>query len=458
MLSEKEELPILRVNVIEKGGAARANWLNCELENHLDFSTESLSSYFFAKWHPIVFDALLVAAAVEFCDRVKLRPKRGWGRAIELRLPVHDVDCWRRIEVQSALREALEFLTGDQWEIRFVTRRRALSAPPQGIIELQASNFAVLPFSEGLDSRAVAGLMAAELGDGLIRVRLGNKTNDRPKTSSGRGQPFTAVPYSVHMREYSFPEASVRSRGFKFATLSSLAAYLSKAHRIIVPESGQGALGPSLVPVGQSYVDYRNHPLFTQRMEAYIKALLGQAARFEFPRIWTTKGETLKAYVDSVASANWSETRSCWQDTRHVSVDGQRRQCGICAACMLRRMSIHAAGLSELPDTYVWDNLKTNTFEQGAAAGLKKIEKVQREYAIAGALHLDHLASLKDSRIHAAGLHFNAKQIARALAIPNSEAEAKLDRLLNEHGREWNAYARYLGPNSFMNNWTGRKQ
>ena len=28
----------------------------------------------------------------------------------------------------------------------------------------------------------------------------------------------------------------------------------------------------------------------------------------------------------------WKKTRSCWQDSRHVSVDGKRRQRGVCAA------------------------------------------------------------------------------------------------------------------------------
>ena len=53
---------------------------------------------------------------------------------------------------------------------------------------------------------------------------------------------------------------------------------------------------------------------------------------------------------------------------------------------MLRRLSVHAAGLHEDRDTYVWENLDASTFDSGAAAGLKKVEKVQREYAIAGTL------------------------------------------------------------------------
>jgi hypothetical protein len=126
----------------------------------------------------------------------------------------------------------------------------------------------------------------------------------------------------------SFPESSARSRGFKFAMLSGIAAYLSKAQTIFVPESGQGALAPALIPVGQAYSDYRNHPLFTGRMAVLLEALFRHKVQFEFPRLWFTKGETLVAYLNANSNAEWSKTRSCWQDNRHASVDGKRRQCG----------------------------------------------------------------------------------------------------------------------------------
>ena len=164
-------------------------------------SCPNSSSYFFAKWEPLVFDALLVAAAVEFCDKVCKRPKFGWGRRIELKLPVHDPACWKCKDVGEALHDALQFLTGDRWQLQFVKRRTKLSPPQQGLFELPGQGAsAIMPFSEGLDSRAVAGLMADELGDGLILVRLGKKTNDRPKKA-----PFTAIPYHVSRGDFAFP-------------------------------------------------------------------------------------------------------------------------------------------------------------------------------------------------------------------------------------------------------------
>src|SRR5262249_3317859 len=154
-------------------------------------------------------------------------------------------------------------------------------------------------------------------------------------------------------------------------------------------ESGQGAIGPSLIPVGQAYEDYRNHPLFTRKMSAFLKALFGTDIRFEFPRLWHTKGETLRDHAAAYSKNDWAGTRSCWQDNRYVSVDNRRRQCGVCAACMLRRLSVYAAGLTEARETYIWEDLRVPSFECGAAKGFERIS-AQRHYAIAGTLHLDH--------------------------------------------------------------------
>jgi hypothetical protein len=442
---------VTRVCIAEGAGRSPSGWIRCGIGENFDFSSESLASYFFAEWEPVMFDALLLAAAVEFCDRIKRRPSLGWAREFELRIPVHDPTAWSRKEVADALEDVLEFLTGDRWRIEFARRKNEVTPPQQGLFTLPRANSpAVMPFSDGLDSRAVGGLVAKELGDRLIRIRLGTKSHDRPKRA-----PFTAVPYRVRPGEgRRFVESSARSRGFKFALLSGLAAYLAGAERIILPESGQGAFGPALVPVGHAYEDYRNHPLFTLKMTAFLKALLGRDLPFEFPRLWFTKGETLREYVSQFgdAAADWADTRSCWQDNRQVSVDGHRRQCGICAACMLRRMSVHAAGLKEAPDTYVWESLAAKAFEDGAVAGFDKIPR-QRDYAIAGALHLDHLAGLRRSPIHGHALELGAHRLAQSLGRPRTEIRVRMDCLLGQHEREWMAFTESLGTESFVSAW-----
>lgn len=442
------------VHVIEPGVRASNGALSCEIGQHIKFSMASLESYFFAKWEPVAWDGLLVAAAVEFADRTKHRPAYVWRRHFELRIPVHNPPLWNSSKIESLLRDALEFLTGDEWHFEFVARRKDVARPDQIHLSLDPQVEAVIPFSNGLDSCVVAGLMEKRVGNKLVRIRLGSGLHDGMALSRKR-KAFTRIPYNVSRGDKPFVESTARSRGFKFAMISGIAAFLSNARSIIVPESGQGALGPSLVTVGQAGEDYRSHPLFTRRMEAFFEALLGHTVTYKFPQIWNTKAETLRQFADECRDLSWIQTRSCWQQNRQSSVDEKWRHCGVCAACMLRRLSVHAAGLTEPKENYVWEDLSARTFEAGAAAAFEKnrITPAMREYAIAGALHLDHLAGMLQSPANAPTLEIAAFQLSDSLGLPESETRQKLSRLLEQHGREWKEFVSSLGKNSFVCDW-----
>jgi 7-cyano-7-deazaguanine synthase in queuosine biosynthesis len=455
---EKNELfrrPSLSVHVVEHGTSVRKDWMRCQLGRNIEFSTERLESYCVATWEPVLYDALVVAAAVEFADRTLKRRQLSWQREFQLAIPVHDTSHWSSKTVSESLHEVLNFLTGDAWAIEFYKRTKQASTPSQGRFQLSPDVAAVIPFSDGLDSRCVSGLLGREMGDRLIRVRLGKKASDG-KALQRMSQPFTSVPYHVRASEKQFVESTARSRGFKFALISGLAAYLTKAGKVIVSESGQGALGPALVTVGQGYEDYRSHPQFTNRMEKFLDVLLHHKVGFSFTQLWLTKAETLKKFVTECnGDASWVNTWSCWQQNRHVSVDGKKRQCGICAACLLRRLSVHGAGLSEERETYVWENLSASKFEAGAARSFarRKITGALREYAIAGALHLDHLAQLRTSAASAGPLSLCAFQLGQSLGLPEAEVRAKLDRLLAQHEKEWKGFMESLGQSSFLGSW-----
>src|SRR5688500_1831208 len=130
-LEAESPFPFLRVEVHEPGTRIRAGRLSCKIGENVKFSTEELASFCFATWEPVVFDALLVAAAVEFCDRSQKRATHHWAREFEVRIPVHDPRRWNRAKVSDALHEALSFLTGDRWLIEFVPRTREQLPPMQ---------------------------------------------------------------------------------------------------------------------------------------------------------------------------------------------------------------------------------------------------------------------------------------------------------------------------------------
>ncbi len=448
---ERRQAPTLEVHVAEEGTRALSAPLRCQIGREVEFSTESLQSYFFSAWRPEAYDALLVAAAVEFADKSLGRPARHWRRSFCLRVPVHDVARWQQASVSGSLRETLEYLTGDSWEIIFYSRRRQESQPEQSSFEIPSNAQAVIPFSNGLDSRAVAGLMQRSMKEGLVRIRLSSRLQES-EGLKGQRFAFTNIPYKVGGES---AESSARSRGFKFALISGVAAILSGAKQVIVPESGQGALGPSLVPVGQTYDDYRSHPSFTRKMEGFLKALFDADVEYVFPQLWHTKGETLRRFIEECGDSSWTGTRSCWQQSRQVGVNGKRRQCGICAACMLRRMSVHAAGASEPQDQYVWERLNVSSFEKGVAKDFapERIGKAMRQYAIAGTLHLDHLAALRKAGGNPSPLEVPALHLSRALGIERAEVRRRLERLIAQHAQEWSGFVASLGDKSFIAHW-----
>lgn len=440
-------IPEKQIDVIEAGRKPRVDHLAFELGRDVRFSTAALESYAFARWEAVTHDLMVVAASIEYADKVVKRHPSGWARRIAIRIPVHDPSRWNATPVRNALHEAIEFLTGDCWDISFAKRARISCGPAAATLDLGVPVEAVLPFSDGMDSRAVAGIEGAKLGSKLVLVRVGTKTSDKPR-KDGTPVPFTSVPYDV-VSNMPHRETSARTRGFKFAVISSIAAYLTDAFRVLVPESGQGAIGPAILRVGHAHPDYRNHPLFARRMERFLNALLGSDIRFEFPRLWNTKGETLAAYAALDDSGAWQTTRSCWRGNQWSSVGGKRRQCGVCAACMLRRVSVHAAGLKEAADTYLCPDLGAPTLEESTDPNFRQITKAFREYAIAGVLHMDHMAdlSLPDARVQ---LRIHATFLGPALDLSVAETEELLAKLFAKHAREWKDFTESIGERSFI--------
>jgi hypothetical protein len=440
-------VPATAIDVVEPGRRPRKGRAAFDLGRDLRFSTAGLESYAFARWEPIIHDAMILAAAVEFADRTTRRPALGWTRKIELRVPVHEPERWSTPSILDALHDALQFLTGDFWTVEFARRNGKAPAPPQEYLQLPVTTEAVIAYSDGMDSRAVAGIMTASLGERLVRVRVGSKAGGRP--AKGKREPFTRVPYSVSATG----EPTARNRGFKFALISGIAAYLAEADWIIIPESGQGIFGPALVTAAHAYPDFRNHPLFAARMEKFLKALLRRPVKFAFPRLWNTKGETLREFTTLPDSDTWRNTKSCWRSAQWSALNGKLLQCGICAACMLRRTSIHAAGLSESGEGYICRDLGAPTLEASLQDGFKRMSPAFREYAIAGTLHLDHLADMADEDNRTAVTR-HAVLTAAVLDISPTSAEERLLGMLQRHAAEWRSFIKDTGARSFLRQWT----
>lgn len=420
-------------------------------EKNFECSANSLISYAFARWEPLIFDAFTVAAAVELADKSVRRSAGRWARNITLTIPVYDPERWKAAQLYNAFLDAVIFLTGDNWDIRFEQRSGRAPSLVQANLDLISPTKAVLAYSDGMDSRAVAGLLQQRYSNTLLRVRVGKKNWDHPK-SKQKVEPFRAVPYRVHTNLRNNRESGGRHRGLKFSMISGIAAHLCEADEIIIPESGQGALGPALIRVAHAYPDYRNHPLFTSRMERFFEALFGETICFSFPRIWHTKGETLAEYSGLSGHQEWKTTKSCWRGNQWSSVEHKHRQCGVCAACMLRRLSVHAAGLIEDPATYICTDLSAPSLQDALHPSFQHSDGAFREYAIAGTLHLDHLADMSRGQSSPI-VNRHATLLGRALSISATETQEHLKTMLNTHAREWANFVKSHDKGSFFRQW-----
>jgi hypothetical protein len=421
---------------------------SAQIDSQICFDTDALDSFDVNGCESIHYDILVLCAAIEFADRRWERPRQ-WYRRFNITVPVCDPLLWQRPEVLHALSAALRHLTGDSWHFDFV---EATVKSPIGLKQMQlqfeSSKTFVIAYSEGLDSRAVSALSGN--ANQALRIRV---SANRQLRHAGEGH-FTRIPFKVG--KFSARESSFRSRGFQFASVATIAAHLAHIPRIVVPESGQGALGPALIPLHNVHIDYRNHPTFFRQMERFFEALLGYRVHFDQPRLWSTKGQTLRAYLDlkGKTAQDFDSTRSCWQSRHIVNISGKRRQCGLCAACLLRRFSLYAAGIVELSDAYVVSDLSVS--DVNSALSLIKLDVDRRtmlEYGIAGIRHFHHLAGLAFQPDEVLKSH--ASEIAVAINADYRDTLDNLRKMLSEHARELQAFLTSVGRHSFLHGWTG---
>lgn len=437
-----ESQEIARIDCVDSIETARSAATQCMVGEHINFSVAGLLSYTFSNDDTVIHDLILLAGVVEFADREFKRSLRK-SRRFSIRLAVHSARLFEAARME--LESALEFLTGDEWAFSFVDRQTPVWRASQRYLALEREVQAVMPFSNGLDSLAVAGILSSG-SDTLLRVRIGGSSR-----RAELGDPFAVVPYRVSVLSND-AETSATTRGFKFALLAAVSAYLVGCRDIVFPESGQGIFGPSLLRHADSFPDNRNHPLFAVRMERFVQAILQTKVKFSFPRLWFTKGETVREFFSIEQDPNWRETRSCWRNSRHVSVDRKRRQCGLCASCLLRRVSLHTAGLMDAPAVYVVEDLSASALDLGFTERFTRSKKSFLPYAVAAVQYMDDLAELSHPAISR-----QAKQLVSPLQLQASSIEAGVTELSQRHKEEWLAFMSSLPRNSFLRRWSRLK-
>ena len=320
-------------------------------------------------------DLLVVAGTVYLVDQLIPRSHfpDNWTRELSLSIPVENPQIWN--EVSASFADALQFLTGDKWQLVFNDREipiyhhrnRRLRRKP-----LYRASTACL-FSGGLDSLVGAIDRLEEYGESITLVShydLGSTAKKAQAHLANRLQreyPWRVNLFQARVGGVSYvqdsqnifgrvqnpqvKETTFRSRSIIFLALGLYVAKQQSTDEIniplLVPENGFIAFNPSLTDARMGSCSTKTtHPIFLDRFRN-ITEQLGIPNTIRNPLVNKSKGEVLiQALNQALVQELAPQSISCAHPTRRRG--WHRRDvthCGYCVPCLIRRASLHQVGL-----------------------------------------------------------------------------------------------------------------
>jgi len=152
-----------------------------------------------------------------------------------------------------------------------------------------------------------------------------------------------------------------------FLSYAAVAAATRGMSDIFICENGVLSLN---IPISDARKGTRStrhaHPLFLQYFNQFINALYGRAFSVHNPFQFWTKAQEAKFLEKSNLHSLIKDTVTCWGYPNQTLKYPNSNHCGYCIPCIVRRVSVKAAGLAAYDDQYVIDvfNLKPNAPEK----------------------------------------------------------------------------------------------
>lgn len=301
-------------------------------------------------------DMLVVAAHVHAADTRISRSTESqdaWTREIRLVIPVSDPMRWTA--AAPILVRALNFLTGDRWEVGF--RKRAKDyvklVPAAAPTLIPAPFDGVSLFSGGLDSLigAINSLNAGETpllvshaGEGLV-----SKSQEQcfeglkaAYKSSSFDRLRVWMNFDSGLVEDVASEDTTRGRSFLFFSLGVAAGTaLGRDFVLKVPENGLIALNVPLDRLRLGALSTRTtHPFYMARWNDLLQTL-GVGGKVENPYWDKTKGEMVAQCTSPAVLKELAPlSLSCSSPTKERWTKKPQGHCGYCLPCLIRRASL----------------------------------------------------------------------------------------------------------------------
>jgi len=158
---------------------------------------------------------------------------------------------------------------------------------------------------------------------------------------------YEEIPYVPREMGEGLPISN--SRGLVFICLGALYIPAYDSDEIIIGENGLLIYNPPIFEGADMTRGLR--PNLTNKIEKLLTDVYGKKITLKFPNIDITKKEVLSK-IEAIVSKNGVEkmlriTHSCSQQQPTKGIKGKMRMCGLCYACVVRRISTLSIGFDE---------------------------------------------------------------------------------------------------------------
>jgi 7-cyano-7-deazaguanine synthase in queuosine biosynthesis len=320
-------------------------------------------------------DLCEIAAYVFMADKSFPRGDYGkWTRNLSFLVPVRNPERWNSIK--AILTNTVATLSGDNIEFHFVKKSTEKGAKSESF-ELQTTNRqdsdCVCLFSGGLDSFAGAAYLIKQGRHPLFASHYVSSLKSlQVKLIRGIEREFSRkiehFQYRITSRttkntrvRFENKESSHRARSFMFLSYAAVAAATRELSDIYICENGVLSLN---VPISDARKGTRStrhaHPLFLYYLNQFINALYDQTFSVQNPFQFWTKGREVKLLQKTGLYPLIKDTVTCWGYPNQTLKYPNSNHCGYCIPCIVRRVSVKAAGLAAYDDQYVVDVFDLN--------------------------------------------------------------------------------------------------
>jgi 7-cyano-7-deazaguanine synthase in queuosine biosynthesis len=329
----------------------------------------------------VSLDLCELAAFIYMADKAVPRGRfEKWTRNLSFLVPVRNVDRWNM--VKEILTNTVATLSGDNIDFHFVNKveeKRGGKVPDSAPTVKPPESDCTCLFSGGLDSFSGAVYLIKQgrrplFASHYVSALKGLQSDLMAAVQKEFGRQFHHFQYRVTSRPnpraphpYKARESSHRARSFLFLSFATAAAAVHGLSDIYICENGILSLN---VPISDARKGSRStrhaHPLYLLYFNQLINTLYEYEFNVQNPFFFWTKGEEAKLLLKTRLYSVIKNTVSCWGYPNQTLRYPNSNHCGYCIPCIVRRVSLLAAGLEKCDDQYVVDvfNLDGSTSEK----------------------------------------------------------------------------------------------